>query len=88
LAKCGLSDGQEVAVSLLGSMNMATLIMGGMVWLVVATTLVLDLSGRKRRYSGFRWIGSSLLLIMSFMIFSEFAHDRNWPSVSWRPLTS
>jgi len=37
-------------------------------------------SGRKPGYSGFRWIASSLLLMISFMVFSQIAHMRNWPS--------
>jgi hypothetical protein len=36
-------------------------------------------TGRSRRYLGFRWIGSGLLLLDSYMIFSLIAHSRNWP---------
>jgi hypothetical protein len=60
-------------------MNTASLIITGVAWLVIAIVLVLDFSGRWRRYPGFRWIGASLLLIMSSVIFSEVAHDRSWP---------
>jgi len=61
-------------------MNLIALIATSGAWLAIALTLVLDLSGRKRRYSGYRWIAASLLLVISFMIFSQIAHARDWPA--------
>jgi hypothetical protein len=60
-------------------MILIVLIIAAWAWLAIGVSLALDLSGWKRRYSGFRCIGSGLLLLDSYMIFSLIVHSRNWP---------
>jgi cytochrome c oxidase subunit IV len=59
-------------------MNLVTLIVSAVAWLVVAAVLVLDLGGWRRRDRGFRWLMSAVLLMVSAGLLSQVANDRDW----------
>jgi hypothetical protein len=58
-------------------------IAGIIAWLAVAVRLGLDFAGRRRnrkwQSTGFRWMGSGLLVVMTGVVLVEWADYRNWP---------
>ena len=49
-------------------------------WLLTVALLVLDLIGRMRRGTYFRWQGVGTLLAIGAMLTSAFAELRGWPA--------
>ena len=63
----------------LSVMDVGALIAVCVGWLSVVLALGVDLLGIRRRGVAFRWMGAGLLIGLTGVLLSQFAHIRKWP---------